>query len=70
VSSFIDQVEIGTQGLEEPGGSLGARAIPATVVCIGPATAATARERGVTVTVEASEHTVDGLVGALVRALP
>jgi uroporphyrinogen III methyltransferase/synthase len=70
VSSYLDQVDIGRQGHGEPRQGPGARGIPATVVCMGPATAATARERGVAVTIEASEHTVDGLVGALVRALP
>lgn len=44
---------------------LGADALPPVVACIGPVTAATAREAGVEVTVEASEHTVDGLVEAL-----
>jgi len=39
------------------------------VVCIGPVTAATAREAGLTVDVVADEHTIDGLVRALVAAL-
>jgi uroporphyrinogen III methyltransferase / synthase len=39
---------------------------PLTVACIGPTTAATARELGVRVDIVASEHTVDGLVEALV----
>ena len=42
---------------------------PLVVACIGPATAATARSRGLEVTAEASEHTLDGLVRALVAAL-
>lgn len=46
--------------------AFGAGAAPATVACIGPITAATAREAGLTVSVEASEHTIDGLVAALV----
>ncbi len=43
--------------------------LPPLVVCIGPVTAATARARGLTVSVEASEHTLDGLVSALVSVL-
>jgi uroporphyrinogen III methyltransferase/synthase len=39
------------------------------VACIGPSTAATARELGVTVSVVAEEHTVPGLVRSLVQAL-
>ena len=35
------------------------------IACIGPVTAATARELGLRVDLEASEHTVDGLVDAL-----
>ena len=42
---------------------------PPVVACIGPVTAATAAEHGVPVTVVATEHTVDGLVEALVSAL-
>jgi uroporphyrinogen III methyltransferase/synthase len=38
----------------------------ATVACIGPITAATARERGLTVDVVADTYTIDGLVDALV----
>ncbi|MFQ6014563.1 MAG: uroporphyrinogen-III C-methyltransferase [Anaerolineae bacterium] len=38
----------------------------ATVACIGPITAATARELGIRVDLVAEEHTVEGLVGALV----
>ncbi len=45
---------------------LGPEAVPATVACIGPITAATARDRGLTVDVEAAEHTIAGLVAALV----
>lgn len=41
--------------------------VPPTVACIGPVTAATAREAGLTVDVEAEVHTVPGLVDALVR---
>jgi uroporphyrinogen III methyltransferase / synthase len=43
--------------------------VPPVVVCIGPVTAATARESGLTVDVVAKEHTIDGLVEALVAAL-
>jgi uroporphyrinogen III methyltransferase/synthase len=39
----------------------------AVVACIGPITAATARELGLDVDVEAQEYTVNGLVEALVR---
>ena len=41
---------------------------PPVVACIGPVTAATAAEHGLVVTVVAAEHTVDGLVDALVGA--
>jgi uroporphyrinogen III methyltransferase/synthase len=47
----------------------GAGALPPVVACIGPVTAATAAEHGVAVTVVATEHTVDGLVAALLDAL-
>jgi uroporphyrinogen-III synthase len=39
------------------------------VVSIGPVTSATARERGLRVDVEATEHTIDGVVTALVDGL-
>ena len=45
---------------------VGIDAVPATVASIGPITSATARELGVEVTIEASVHTLDGLVDALV----
>jgi uroporphyrinogen III methyltransferase/synthase len=41
--------------------------VPAAVACIGPITAATAREAGLDVTVEADEHSIDGLVTAVVE---
>jgi len=44
----------------------GADRVPPIVACIGPVTATTAREAGLTVTVEATEHTIPGLVQALV----
>ena len=40
--------------------------VPPIVACIGPVTAATAREAGLTVTVEADEHSIPGLVQALI----
>jgi uroporphyrinogen III methyltransferase/synthase len=42
------------------------RPLPPVVAAIGPITAATAREHGLTVDVEAEVHTIDGLVDALV----
>ena len=39
---------------------------PSLIACIGPVTAGTARELGVRVDLEASEHTVEGLVNSLV----
>lgn len=45
---------------------LGADSLPPVVACIGPITARTAREAGIDVTVEASVHSIDGLVQALV----
>jgi uroporphyrinogen III methyltransferase/synthase len=47
----------------------GLDAVPPAVVCIGPVTAATARQRGLAVTAEADPHTLDGLAAALVAAL-
>ena len=40
--------------------------VPPTVACIGPVTADTAREHGLTVDIEAEVHTIDGLLDALV----
>ena len=45
--------------------SYGADAVPEVVATIGPVTTATARSRGLEVAVEATEHTVDGLIAAL-----
>jgi uroporphyrinogen III methyltransferase / synthase len=39
------------------------------VASIGPVTSKTALERGLRVDVEAGEHTIDGLVDALLRTL-
>ena len=39
--------------------------VPPVVAAIGPITAATARDQGLTVDVEAEVHTIDGLVDAL-----
>jgi uroporphyrinogen III methyltransferase/synthase len=50
--------------------ALGAEALPPTVACIGPVTAATARAHGLTVDVEAPVHTIDGLVAALTAWAP
>lgn len=48
---------------------MGPEQVPAVVACIGPVTAATARANGLVVDVEASVHTIDGLVEALVAAV-
>lgn len=40
--------------------------VPATVAVIGPVTASAARRRNLTVHIEAGEHTIEGLVAALV----
>jgi len=45
--------------------AFGVEAVPPVVACIGPVTAGTARERGLVVDVEATEHTIPGLVAAL-----
>jgi uroporphyrinogen III methyltransferase / synthase len=46
--------------------AMGGRPMPPVVAAIGPITAATAREHGLAVAVEAEVHTIDGLVDALV----
>ena len=48
---------------------VGADRVPPVVASIGPITSATARDLGLSVTVEAGPHTIDGLVDALVAAL-
>jgi uroporphyrinogen-III synthase len=47
----------------------GLDALPPVVVCIGPVTAEAATAAGMTVTSVAREHTIDGLVDAVVAAL-
>jgi uroporphyrinogen III methyltransferase / synthase len=47
----------------------GREGVPPVVVCIGPVTAATAEGAGLTVSVVAEEHTIEGLVRALMEAL-
>jgi uroporphyrinogen-III synthase len=47
----------------------GAEAVPPIVACIGPVTADVARTAGLDVTVVAAEHSLEGLVSALVGAL-
>ena len=48
---------------------LGVAGVPAVVVSIGPITSGSARAAGLEVTVEATEHTLDGLVEAMIVAL-
>lgn len=43
--------------------------VPPVVVCIGPATAATARARGVPGVIEADEHTLDGMLATLIATM-
>jgi uroporphyrinogen III methyltransferase/synthase len=45
--------------------AFGADGLPPAIACIGPVTADTARKHGLLVTVEASVHTIDGLVTAI-----
>ena len=48
-------------------GSVGVDAVPATVACIGPISATTAREHGLSVDITATIHTVPGLIDELIR---
>ena len=48
---------------------LGIDRVPPVVASIGPVTSASVVAAGLSVTVEASEHTIDGLVSALLAAL-
>ena len=45
--------------------AFGVDAVPPVVACIGPITAATARQHGLSVSVEADIHTIEGLVAAI-----
>ncbi|HEX2274229.1 MAG TPA: uroporphyrinogen-III synthase, partial [Acidimicrobiales bacterium] len=45
--------------------AVGSGGVPPVVACIGPVTAATARRRGLDVTVVAEEQSVDGLAAAI-----
>jgi uroporphyrinogen III methyltransferase/synthase len=47
----------------------GISAVPPVVACIGPVTAATATEAGLSVDAIAEKHTIPGLIDALVKAL-
>ena len=49
-------------------GAYGTHALPPVVVCMGPITAAAARDAGVEVTAVADPHTLDGLVTATIAA--
>ena len=53
--------------LEEDNGPGKAALSASLIACIGPVTSATARELGLRVDIEATEHTVDGLADALVK---
>ena len=48
---------------------LGVTGVPAVIASIGPITSASVRAGGLVVTAEAVEHTLDGLVAAVVAAL-
>lgn len=50
-------------------GTLGMAVLPPVVVCIGPVTAATAHGHGIAGVVVAGEHTLDGVIDALIGAI-
>ena len=50
--------------------ALGAEAVPPVVVTIGPVTSATARRAGLSVTAEAREHSIEGLLATVLATLP
>ena len=45
--------------------AFGVDAVPPVVACIGPITAATARQHGLSVAIEAGVHTIEGLIAAI-----
>ena len=49
--------------------AFGADAVPPVVASIGPVTSGTARDHGLTVDIEASDHSIPGLVDALVKSI-
>ncbi|MGZ4683791.1 MAG: uroporphyrinogen-III C-methyltransferase [Acidimicrobiales bacterium] len=49
--------------------AFGVDAVPRIVASIGPVTSATARDHGLTVAVEATDHSIPGLVDALVKSM-
>jgi uroporphyrinogen III methyltransferase/synthase len=63
VTNYLEVVGAG------PGAGAGAAPVPPVVACIGPVTAETARAAGLAVSVVAPEHTIDGLVQAVLEAL-
>ncbi|MGZ4706646.1 MAG: uroporphyrinogen-III C-methyltransferase [Acidimicrobiales bacterium] len=49
--------------------AFGVDAVPRIVASIGPVTSSTARDHGLTVAVEATDHSIPGLVDALVKSM-
>ena len=49
--------------------AFGAEAVPPVVASIGPVTSGTARQHGLTVAVEATDHSIPGLVEALLNSI-
>ncbi len=47
----------------------GIEAVPATIISIGPITSAAVLDRGLVVSAEASPHTIDGVVAAVLASL-